>query len=135
MNEMYNMSIVAHNFSVLVILGVIGINAYKLLSAKGVAEYRRFHMLYNPMGLTVLGSIIFTGVIMMAAKHLDFTFVNIIMIVVAFVFVVFEVKRVKALRYIQNDDIEKFLEYKKFSMRILLIEFSASLVLYVGMHV
>ncbi len=133
MNEMYNMSIVTHNFSVLVILGVISINIYKIFTAKEVQPYRKFNMLFNPMGITAIGAIIFTGVVMMAAKHLEFTLANIIMIVFAVVLIVLEVKRSKALRYIMNKDLASFLEYKKFSMKILLSEFSISLAIYIGM--
>jgi len=133
MNEMYNMSIVTHNFSVLVVLMVISINFYKIYRANEVQEYRKFNMLFNPIGDTILGSVIFTGVIMMAAKHLDFTVANIIMIVFAVVLVVLEAKRSRALRFIMNSDLESFLEYKKYSQKILLSEFIISLVIYIGM--
>ena len=133
MNEMYNISIVAHNFSVLVILGVISINMYKIFTAKGVQPYRNFSMLFNPMGVTVIGAIVFTGVVMMAAKHLEFTLANIIMIIFAVVLIALEAKRLKALRYIMNKDIAMFLEYKKFSIKILLSEFIISLVIYIWM--
>ncbi len=133
MNEMYNMSIVTHNFSVLVILGVISINIYKIFTAKKVQPYRKFNMLFNPMGVTAIVAIIFTGIVMMAAKHLEFTLANIIMIIFAVVLIVLEVKRSKALRYIMNQDLASFLEYKKFSMKILLSEFAISLAIYIGM--
>jgi len=135
MNEMYNMSIVTHNYGVLVILGVISINLYKIFTARQLQVYRKFHMLYNPMGLMVLGMIIFTGMIMMAAKHLEFTIANILMIVFAIVLIVLEAKRSKKLRYIMNNDFESFLEYKKYSIKILVSEFVISLVLYIGMLV
>ena len=112
------MSIVTHNFSVLVVLMVIGINFYKIFRATEVLAYRKFNMLFNPIGATILGSVIFTGVIMMAAKHLDFTFANIIMIVFSIVLIVLEAKRSKALRYIMNADLEGFAEYKKYSPQV-----------------
>lgn len=133
MNEMYNMSIVTHNFSVLLVLAVISINFYKIYKASEPQAYRKFNMLFNPVGATMLGSVIFTGVIMMAAKHLDFTFANIVMIVFSIVLIVLEVKRSKALRFIMNNDAEKFLLYKKYSQKILLSEFVISLVIYIGM--
>lgn len=133
MDEMYNMSIVTHNFSVLLVLVVISINFYKIYKADETQAYRKFNMLFNPVGVTILGSVIFTGVIMMAAKHLDFTVANIIMIVFAVVLVFLEAKRSKALRFIMNDDKEKFLRYKKYSQKILLSEFIISLVIYIGM--
>lgn len=133
MNEMYNMSIVTHNFSVLVVLAVIGINFYKIFRATEVQAYRKFNMLFNPVGATILGSVIFTGIIMMAAKHLDFTMANIIMIVFSIVLIVLEAKRSKALRFIMNKDLEAFLEYKKYSKKILVSEFLISLIIYIGM--
>ena len=135
MNEMYNMSIVTHNFSVLVVLAVISLNFYKIYRADGVQAYRKFSMLFNPIGSTVLGSVIFTGIIMMAAKHLDFSIANIVMIVFAVVLIVLESKRIKTLRYILNKDIESFVEYKKFAQKILLVEFVISLAIYIGMLV
>lgn len=133
MNEMYNMSIVTHNFSVLVVLAVVGINFYKIYRADDVHAYRKFNMLFNPVGATILGSVIFTGIIMMAAKHLDFTFANIVMIVFSIVLIVLEAKRSRALRFIMNNDIDSFLIYKKYSQKILLSEFIISLVIYIGM--
>ena len=133
MNEMYNMSIVTHNFSVLVVLMVIGVNFYKILRATEVQAYRKFNMLFNPIGATILGSVIFTGIIMMAAKHLDFTIANIIMIVFALVLIVLEVKRSKALRFIMNNDLEAFMVYKKYSQKILFSEFIISIIIYIGM--
>ena len=133
MNEMYNMSIVTHNLSVLVVLMVIGINFYKIYRADNVHNYRKFHMIFNPIGNTVLGSVIFTGIIMMAAKHLDFTLANIIMIMFAVVLIVLESKRSKALRYIMNKDIDAFFIYQKNAQKILAGEFIISLVIYMGM--
>ena len=127
------MSIVTHNFSVLVVLAVIGINFYKIFRATEVQAYRKFNMLFNPVGATILGSVIFTGIIMMAAKHLDFTMANIIMIVFSIVLIVLEAKRSKALRFIMNKDLEAFLEYKKYSKKILVSEFLISLIIYIGM--
>ena len=127
------MSIVTHNFSVLVVLAVIGINFYKIYRADHVQTYRKFNMLFNPVGATILGSVIFTGIIMMAAKHLDFTFANVIMIIFSIVLIVLEAKRSKALRYVMNNDFEAFLVYKKYSQKILLSEFLISLVIYIGM--
>ena len=133
MNEMYEMSIVTHNYSVLAVLLVISINFYKIVKADNVFSYRKFNTLFNPIGSTIMGFVIFTGVIMMAAKHLDFTFANIIMIMFAIVLIVLEVKRSKAMKYIKNDNMEEFLRYKIFSKKILIIEFLITLVLYIGM--
>lgn len=133
MNDMYNMSIVTHNFGVLVVLGVMSINLYKIYRANNVQAYRKFNMLFNPIGYTILGSVIFTGIIMMAAKHLDFTLANIIMIVFSVVLIVLESKRSKVFRFIMNKDLESFMEYKKFSKKILFSEIIITVVIYIGM--
>jgi len=133
MNEMYNISIVTHNFSVLVVLGVMSINLYKIYAATDVQAYRKYHMLYNPMGLTVFGAVIFTGIIMMAAKHLDFSIANIIMIIFSIVLIVLEAKRAKDLRYLMNKDSDGFLVYKKYAQKILLSEIFVTVAIYIGM--
>ena len=133
MEEMYSMSIVAHNYSVLAVLMVIGVNFYKLLSAKSVQEYRKFIMVFNGVGGTVLGIIIFTGVIMMAAKHLDFTLENNIMIVFSIAFIISEAKRSKAFKYVLNRDKEGFEVYKQKVKKIHAFQFITTLLIYVWM--
>jgi len=133
MNEMYSMSIVAHNYSVLAVLLVIGVNFYKLYSAKSVQEYRKFTMLFNPIGGTVLGVIIFTGVIMMAAKHLDFTLENLVMIFYSFFFIVLEAKRSASFKYVLNKDAQGFVLYKTQVSKIYALEFMLTLGLYIWM--
>ena len=133
MEPMYNMSIVTHNFSVLAVLLIIMINFYKINRADDVFQYRKFNTLFNPIGGTLIGFVLFTGVIMMAAKHLDFTIANNIMIVYSVILIVLEVKRSKGMKFIKNDNMPAFLEYKKYSQKILLIEFSVTLLIYIGM--
>ena len=133
MNEMYEMSIVTHNFSVLAVLVVISINFYKIVKADNIFAYRKFNILFNPIGSTIIGFVIFTGIIMMAAKHLDFTFANIIMIVFSIILIILEIKRSKGMKYIKNDNVEGFLTYKKFAKKVLIIEFLLTIILYIGM--
>ena len=123
MNEMYNMSIVTHYYGVVAVFGVIFLNLYKLRQADNLADYRRFNTLFNPIGSTFIGSVIFTGVIMMAAKHLDFTIENILMIIISIYVIVLEVKRSKKLKYIKNDNHEGFSLYKKEVYKLFAIEF------------
>ena len=123
MNEMYDMSIVTHNYGVIGILVVIFVNAFVLIKAKELVKYKRQMSLFTPIGSLAIGGILFTGVIMMAAKHLDFTLENIIMIVFAVAIIVLEVKRAKSLKYM-NPAKERALEaFKPFALRILQIEF------------
>lgn len=118
MNEMYNMSIVSHYYSVVGILIVILVNFIFLRNTKDLNAYKRKMSLFTPIGSTAIGGIIFTGVIMMAAKHLEFSVENIIMIVFSLFIIVLEVKRLQTLKYLR----EGFDDYKKKAGLILLYE-------------
>ncbi|MCW8895560.1 MAG: hypothetical protein OQK48_07225 [Sulfurimonas sp.] len=120
MNEMYDMSIVTHSYSVLAVLGVILVNFLMIKKATNLQKYKRTHTLFNPIGSTFLGALIFTGVIMMAAKHLDFTIENIIMIVFSIVLIILEVKRSLKLKYLNKQN--EFTEYKLFAYKLLALE-------------
>ena len=122
MNEMYNMGIETHYYSVVGILVVILINIWMLNSATDIKKYKRQMRIFTPIGSTMIGGIIFTGVIMMAAKHLDFTIENILMIVFAVAIIVLEVKRATGLKYL-NPKIEGALEgFKTQAVKILFVE-------------
>ena len=121
-NEMYDMSIVAHNYGVMAVLGVILLNLIMLLRAKDVKKYTRFMSIFMPIGSLGIGLIIFTGVIMMAAKHLDFTLANIAMIIFATILIVLEVKRSSKLKYLNKKEESAFKEYKTFSIKVLALE-------------
>ncbi len=122
MNEMYDMSIVTHNFGVMGILAVIFINVMMLLGAKELNAYRRKMMLFTPIGSTMLGVVLFTGVVMMAAKHLNFTVENIAMILIGVVLIILEARRMKKLKYLNSKDEGVFEKYKSEAMSILQIE-------------
>ena len=102
MNYMYNMSINSHNYSVVLLLVLVGLNFVLLFKANDLFSYRRKMAFLTPTVAVVLASIIFTGTIMMAAKHLNFTLANIAMIVIAVLFIVLEAKRVKPIKYLKN---------------------------------
>jgi len=122
MNEMYNMGIVTHYYSVWAVFGVILLNLFMLNKADDVQKYRRFNTLFMPIGSMFIGGVIFTGVIMMAAKHLDFTIENILMIVIGIYIIVLEAKRSKKLRFIKNDDLQTFVLYQAEVKKLLLLE-------------
>ena len=124
MNEMYNMSLSLHSWSAVAVLVMIFINLFVLISSNDLKKYKRAHALYWwPLEITVLGSLIFTGIVMMAAKHLHFTVENIVMIVLAVVLIVLEAKRVKTLKYLSTKKEHAFAAYKPFARTILQIEF------------
>lgn len=131
MNEMYNMGIVTHNFAVIGVLGVVFINLFLLKMAKDTYRYRRVARIFTPIGSIMIGAVIFTGVVMMAAKHLDFTIENIVMIVTALLFISLEVKRMKELRFV---DLESFRKYQNFASNLLYLEIVLVTLLSVWMY-
>ena len=127
MNEMYDMSIVTHNYGVMSVLGVILINIFMLFSIKSLAKYTRAMSLFTPIVGTTIGMVVFTGVIMMAAKHLDFTVQNIAMIIFAVILIYLEVKRSKGLQNLNKKDDNAFKEYGFYALKIFLIEIFVTL--------
>jgi len=126
MNEMYNMSIVTHNLGVIGVLVVIFFNFVVLVRTKDIKKYRRFMRIFTPIGSVMIATIVFTGVVMMAAKHLQFSIANIIMILFAVIFIYLEVKRSKELKYANT----VFDVYKKYAIKILIFE--AVIILLIG---
>ncbi|WP_321779299.1 hypothetical protein [Sulfurimonas sp.] len=135
MNEMYDMSIVTHNFGVFGILGMIFIHLFMLLRADDIKKYARFMLLFMPIGITTIGTVIFTGVIMMAAKHLDFTIENIIMIIFAIALIVLENKRSKSLQKLDKRDAYSLEYYKAGAYRIFAMEIFLTLSISIWMWI
>lgn len=122
MNEMYNMSIVAHNWGVISLFFVILVNFLLLAGIDSLPKYKRVLSLYNPIAFVAIGFILFTGVVMMAAKHLDFTISNIAMIATASIYIYLEVVRLKKLRFLNHKDIDAIVAYKVYAKKLLGIE-------------
>ena len=124
MNEMYNMGLSLHSWSAVAMLGMIFLNLFFLMSSKELQKYKRANALYwMPLEITLLGSLLFTGVVMMAAKHLNFTIENVLMIIIGVVLIVLESKRLKALKYLSTKKEHAFVAYKPFARTILQVEF------------
>ncbi len=126
MNEMYNMSIVTHNYGVIGILGTILVNMIMLMRADDIQKYARSMSIFMPIGMTTIGMVIFTGVVMMAAKHLNFTIENIIMIVFSIVLIILENQRSKRLELLDKREenalaLHKIDAYKIFKIEILML--------------
>ncbi|MBA3026665.1 MAG: hypothetical protein FP820_09725 [Sulfurimonas sp.] len=122
MNEMYDMSIVTHNFGVIGILIVVLINLVFLFSATDVRKYKRAMSLFTPIGSLAIGTVIFTGVVMMAAKHLEFSVENITMIIFAVSIIFLEVSRARTLKRLSVLQENALADFKVFATRVLLLE-------------
>jgi len=134
MNEMYNMGLSLHSLGAVAIMAVIFLNLFILISSKDLKKYKRWMTIgLTPLTYTTLGYVIFTGVIMMAAKHLDFTLENIVMILISIAYIVLEVKRVKSLRYLDSRKERAFDGYKPLARTILQIQFGIVLVISIWM--
>ena len=124
MNEMYNMGLGLHSWSAVAVLVMIFINLFILINSKDLTKYKRANSLYwVPLEITVLGSLLFTGIVLMAAKHLDFTIENIVMIILGIILIVLEAKRLKALKYLSTKKDHALAVYKPFARTILQVEF------------
>ena len=134
MNEMYNMGLSIHSIGGIVLIGIIFLNIFFLRIAKDLKKYKRLmSIVLLPLTATVIGLAIFTGVVMMAAKHLDFTVENIVMIAISILLIVLEVKRAKTLKYM-NPNKERSLEaYKDFGIKLLYIEAAWTLLIFIWM--
>ncbi|QOP46440.1 hypothetical protein FM071_09100 [Sulfurimonas paralvinellae] len=118
------MGLALHSWSAIAVLVMIFINLFILISSEDLAKYKRANSLYwVPLEITVLGSLLFTGVVMMAAKHLEFSVENIAMIILGIVLIVLEAKRLKALKYLSTKKENAFNVYKPFGRTILQAEF------------
>lgn len=126
MNEMYELSIVTHYYSVIGVLGVILLNMFLVYKMSNISSYKKMVSIFAPLSLLPLSSVIFTGVIMMAAKHLDFTIENLLMIFFALVMIVLEVQRGRTLKIIKSNSIAK-LQKSLFTIYILELVFTLSI--------
>ena len=134
MNEMYNMGLSIHSIGGIALVGVIFLNIFFLRIAKDLQKYKRLMSIFLlPLTATVLGLEIFTGIIMMAAKHLDFTIENIVMIAIAVLLIVLEVKRAKTLKYINPNKERSLVAYKDYANKLLYIEIAWTLVIFIWM--
>lgn len=133
MNEMYDMSIVTHNFGVIGLLAVILVNLLMLLGAQEIHRYAKRVRIFMPMSVTMIAVILFSGTVMMAAKHLHFSVENIIMILFGIALIFLELTRYKKLKHLDISKEDALQSYKSIGLRILNIEFFVTLAISVWM--
>jgi 4-amino-4-deoxy-L-arabinose transferase-like glycosyltransferase len=125
MEAMYTTGLNIHYFGVIVLMGVVVFNIVMLSLSHHIIRYSKRMRIVMPISGSLIALILFTGAVMMAAKHLHFTFANMAMIVIAIVMIILEAKRYKTLK--RRTDITQegaFLHYKKKAFRFLGIEMS-----------
>ncbi len=123
MNEMYIMTLGIHFLGAVFVFGTIVLNLLMLNIAKDLKSYKRLMSIFlMPLSATMIALAIFTGVVMMAAKHLDFTIENIVMIIISLALIVLEAKRGKYLKYMPLKQENGLNIYRAFGSKILYIE-------------
>lgn len=123
MEALYAAGLEIHFVGVVVLLSVVMFNILMLALSRQIIRYAKRLRIVMPISSLLITITIFTGIVMMGAKHLNFSLANIAMIVLSILFIVLEVKRYKTLKYetdIKQED--AFNQYKKKAFRVLGIE-------------
>lgn len=122
MNEMYEMSQSIHIYSV---IGLIAILLLMIALHKVKGDFEKFVknikvlMIFH---LSLLGFVVLTGTVMMAAKHLSMTPANLLMIVSVFIILTLEIKRNKALSKVIKFQLMEEDVYKRLGFRYQVME-------------
>ncbi|MEN8145985.1 MAG: hypothetical protein ABFR02_00035 [Campylobacterota bacterium] len=134
MNDMYDMSLTLHSWSVLILLAVFVASLIQLQRADAVLPYLKKMRIQTPVIMMVMFAPIFTGIVMMAAKHLSFTVPNIVMIVLSITLIYFEIKRSKPLRFESIVKEGAFEKYKIGAKNILVGEIAIIVLISIWMY-
>lgn len=122
MDKMYEMSLTTHWIGVILLVVIFLASLWQLQRANDVMAYLRKMRIQGPLILMAMFVPIFTGMVMMAAKHLSFTIPNIVMILLSVVLIYFEIKRSRPLKYATIIEEGVFDKYKKDATTILVGE-------------
>jgi len=113
------MSIDIHYIGILALMVVVLANIILLKMSSDVVSYAKKMRKLMPISTSLLFLTLFTGSVMMAAKHLEFTLQNIVMILFALLYIALDVYRFKLLRATPKDGIEV---YRKSAYLIFAVE-------------
>ena len=123
MEALYSTGLEIHFVGVVVLIAVVMFNIIMLLLSHQIIRYAKRLRIVMPISSSLIIITIFTGVVMMAAKHLNFSLANSMMIVLSILFIVLELKRYKILKYETDINHENaFMQYKQKAFRFLGIE-------------
>jgi hypothetical protein len=129
MNEMYKMSVDIHLMGVVAMAVVIIGNILHVKMANDIHFFAKKMRQIMPIMSSLLFLILFTGVVMMAAKHLDFSIENIVMIIFNIVMIILEAKRYASLKHCNIKEENVFDKYKVKALKILTIELVGTLMI------
>jgi len=134
MNQMYDMSLSIHEGGIFLLLLIFLGSLWQLYRANDVMVYLKKMRIQSPLIMMAMFVPIFTGMVMMAAKHLEFTIANIVMIVLSVVLIIFEIKRSKPLKYASIAEEGAFKKYKKDATSILVAEIALIILISIWMY-
>lgn len=134
MNKMYEMSLSIHEGGVFLLLLIFIASLWQLNRADDLMAYLKKMRIQSPLIMMSMFVPIFTGMVMMAAKHLEFTIPNIVMIVLSIVLIIFEIKRSKPLKYASIAEEGAFEKYKKDASFILVAEIALIVLITLWMY-
>ena len=124
---MYTTTLQLHFGLVLAWMGVIAFNAAMVQFAVQASEYVRRARIAMPFSVMAIAAMAFTGTVMMAAKHLDFTLENIAMILLTVLLIILESRRYKTLRRLRTKLADALTLYRPFALKLLAAEFTLTL--------
>ncbi|MBD3801011.1 MAG: hypothetical protein IE886_06125 [Campylobacterales bacterium] len=130
---MYSMSLQLHFGFVLVWLGIIVFNGAMLQFAVQASDYVRRARVAIPFSVMAIAAMAFTGTVMMAAKHLEFTLENIAMILLTVVLIVLESRRYKTVRRLRTKLPEALGLYRPYALKLLGAELVLTMLMTVWM--
>lgn len=134
METIYTLGLEIHIVGVLILMGVVAFNILMLAFSKHLLPYTKRMRIVMPISISLIFLVLFTGAIMMAAKHLHLTLMNIGMIFGLIAMIVLEMKRYQTLKYKTNIHAEDGLkEYKIKAFRYLGAEMVVLVVLSIWM--
>ncbi|HQS66807.1 MAG TPA: hypothetical protein PLM93_06455 [Sulfuricurvum sp.] len=136
MEALYTTGLEIHFVGVVVLLAVVMFNIIMLALSHQIIRYAKRLRIVIPISWGLITITIFTGIVMMAAKHLTFSLANIAMIILSIIFIILEIKRYKILKY-ETDIRQKgaLTEYKRKAFRYLGIEMLLLIVMSIWMVV
>lgn len=134
MNEMYEMSLSIHEAGILLLVMIFAGSLWQVNHVDDLMVYLKKMRVQSPLIMMAMFAPIFTGMVMMAAKHLNFSVANIVMIILSIVLIVFELRRNRPLKYASIAEEGAFEKYKKDATQILVSEIALIILISIWMY-
>ena len=131
MQEMYQMSIDIHYIGILALMVVVLANIILVKMSSDIVSYAKKMRRLMPISTSLLFLALFTGSVMMAAKHLEFTLQNIVMVFFSLIYIALDIYRFKLLKATPKDGIGA---YRKSAYLIFSVEFVTLLLITLWME-